>query len=340
MQSESIPMTATPSHARAQQLPRDFAWITVLIHAALFLVNMTVQLLPSSPHSEQLRSVYALPGVWIPMVARVAMVWLLAAVLAWSHARSALDRRGAASLAGLPGPRSRFAAVYLAVVVVNAYALTPLLYQLQVLFMPGGWLEGYFHLYAMRSRMAWTMLAQSLVQLVVLVLGVWLAAWFALRKRNPASFDAQGADAGGSASPRRAVAWVGAAVFVSLQMWAGSMASGWVDMARATSVGALVVGWIVMPVAIFALAYGGGWLGASRPTQARPFRAVSAAVIAFLLLQVVCAAIAIGWVMWMASSDHSLNSGNLVGDAVALAAVYLALLVVLMRAATQWLYRR
>jgi hypothetical protein len=332
-------MTANPSFPeRARRLPRDFAWITVVIHAALFLVNMTVQLLPSSPHSERLREVYAMPGVWIPMVSRVAMVWLLAAVLAWSHARSALDRQGTADLAGLPGPRSRFAAVYLAVVVLNAYALTPLLYQLQLLFMPGGWLQEYFNLYTMRSRMASTMLIQSVVQLIVVVLSVWLAAWFALRKRTPAPRDTEGASA--DSPPRRAVAWVGAAVFVSLQMWAGSIASGWVDMARANGVAALVCGWIVMPLLVFALAFWGGWLGAPQPAQARPFRAAAAAVIAFVLLQVVCIAMAAGWLVWVAGAYGLHGEGGLIAHVLALAAIYLVLLVVLMRAATQWLYRR
>ncbi|MGJ7583617.1 hypothetical protein ACSFA3_26030 [Variovorax sp. RHLX14] len=71
-------MTATPSHASAQRLPRDLALVTVAIDAAMVLVNMAIQLWPDSPHSDQLRSAYALPGVWIPMVFSIGMAWVLA----------------------------------------------------------------------------------------------------------------------------------------------------------------------------------------------------------------------------------------------------------------------
>jgi len=318
----------------------DFAWIVVAIDAALFIVNMTVQLLPSSPHSEQMRSVYAQPGVWVPLLSRVATVWLLAATLAWCHARKALDERGAARVAQLRNPTSRFAAVFLPAMVINALALTPLFYQAQVLFMPGGSLHETVDMYGLRSIMAMSMLVQSVIQMIVLVASVWLAARFALRERGMAIED----DAPAAAtSTRRAVALVIAAMFVSLQMWVGNVASGWVDTSRDSDLLPLLLGWFAVPLLVYGLAFWGAWLGAApAPVQTRPFRAVAAAVTAFTLLQAVCIALAVGGLVWVASVSFSGRSsdGNLLMLAIAMAAVYLVLLVVLVRAITRRFYRR
>jgi hypothetical protein len=338
-------MAAPPSFERAQRLPREFAWIVVAIDAALFIVSMTVQLLPSSPHSEQMRSVYAQPGVWVPLLSRVATVWLLAATLAWCHARKALDERGAARVAQLRSPGSRFAAVFLPAMVVNALALTPLFYQAQVLFMPGGSLHETVDMYSLRSVMAMSMLVQSVIQLLVLVASVWLAARFALRERTAAAEDepAGAPGAGAAASTRRAVALVVAAMFVSLQMWIGNVASGWVDTSRDSDLAPLLLGWFAVPLLVYALAFWGAWLGAApAPAQTRPFRAVAAAVSAFALLQAACIALAVGGLVWVASVSFSGRSsdGNLLMLAIAMAVVYLVLLVVLVRAITRRFYRR
>lgn len=334
-------MAASPSSfERAQRLPSEFAWIVVAIDAALFIVNMTVQLLPSSPHSEQMRSVYAQPGVWVPLLSRVVTVWLLAATLAWCHARKALDERGAARIAQLRSPGSRFAAVFLPAMVVNALALTPLFYQAQVLFMPGGSLHETVDMYGLRSIMAVSMLVQSVIQMIVLVASVWLAARFALRERSVAIEDETPASA---ASTRRAVALVIAAMFVSLQMWIGNVASGWVDTSRDSDLLPLLLGWFAVPLLVYGLALWGAWLGAApAPAQTRPFRAVAAAVAAFSLLQAVCIALAVGGLVWVASVSFSGRSsdGNLLMLAIAMAAVYLVLLVVLVRAITRRFYRR
>ncbi|MGJ7502130.1 hypothetical protein ACSFBF_17365 [Variovorax sp. ZT5P49] len=338
-------MTATPSHASAQRLPRDLALVTVAIDAAMVLVNMAIQLWPDSPHSDQLRSAYALPGVWIPMVFSIGMAWVLAAALAWSHGRNALEKRGVGSVARLPHPRIRYAATYLAVLVLNFYALSPLLYDLQLLFMPGGRLHDFFGAPSMSAAMPVFMFLQSIAQLIVLVLGVWVSAWLALRAGRAAFSDARqeegDEEAVGATSPRRAIALVGAALFASLQMWSGAVVSRWTSIARGVDGIELIIAWAVPPLVAFALAFWGGWLGATAGlTRARPFRAVAAAVLAFVLVQVSCIAIALAWLMLAAWSHGFDNAGGLIGFALALALVYSVLVVVLMRATTRWLYRR
>lgn len=338
-------MAASSSFERAQHLPRHFASIAVAVAVALFVVNMAALLLPSSPHSEQMRSVYAQPAVWVPLLSRVATVGLLAGTLAWCHGRKALDERGAVAIAQLRGPASRFGAVFLAAMVVNFLVLTPLFYQAQVLFMPGGPLHAHVDTYGMRSLMATSMLIQSALQMFVLVASVWLAARFALRERGnaiaaePAA--APGPDTG--VSTRNAVALVAAATFVSLQLWVGNAASGWIDTSRDAGLVPLLLGWFGVPLLVFALAFWGGWLGAvPGPAQACPFRAVAAAGSAFVLLQVACAALAIGGLLWIAGASFSGRSSDsrLVMFAVGMVAIYLALLVVLLRAVTRWFYRR
>ncbi|MDP9931366.1 hypothetical protein [Variovorax paradoxus] len=336
-------MAASPSFERAQRLPKTFAWITVAIGAALFIVNMTVLLLPSLPHSEQMRSLYAQPAVWVPLLPRVLTVWLLAATLAWCHARKALDERGAVRIAQLRGAGSRFAAVYLTAMVVNALALTPLFYRAQVLFMPGGPLHEHVGMYGLRSIMAASVLVQSVIQMLVIVGSVWLAARFALRERGIAPVDASSAMPDPVAvSNRGAAALVVAAIFVSLQMCISNIASGWVDL-RDLDMVLLLLGWFAVPLLVCALAFWGAWLGAApAPVQTHPFRAVAAAVSAFALLQAVCIAFAVGGLLWIASVSVSgrSSSGSLVMLAIAMAAVYVVLLVVLVCAITRRFYRR
>ena len=98
-----------------------------------------------------------------------------------------------------------------------------------------------------------------------------------------------------------------------------------------------------MPLVVCALAFWGAWLGAApAPVQTRPFRAVAAAVSAFALLQAVCIALAVGGLLWIASVSFSgrSSSGSLVMLAIAMALVYLVLLVALVRAITRRFYRR
>ncbi|WP_432728264.1 hypothetical protein [Variovorax sp. W6] len=335
-------MTATSSHSQALRLPRDLALITVAIDAVMVLLNMAIQLWPDSPDSEQLRSTYALPGVWIPMVFSIGMAWVLAAALAWSHGRNALEKRGVDSVALLPRPRIRYGAAYVVVLLLNFYALSPLLYDLQLLFMPGGRLHEVLGYTSMRAAMPVFMFLQSVAQLIVLVLGVWLAAWVALRAGRAEPSGSQGGEVPAvGASPRRAVALVGASVFASLQMWSGAAVSRWSSMSHGLDDAGLLVAWVVPPLAAFALAFWGGWLGATAGlSRVRPFRAVGASVLAFALVQVLCIAIALAWLalaVWL----HGFNSaGSLVGFALALVLVYTLLTVVLTRATARGLYRR
>ena len=337
-------MTATSSHPQARQalrLPRDFALITVAIDAVMVLVNMALQLWPDSPNAEQLRSAYALPGVWVPMVFSIGMAWVLAAALAWSHGRNALEKRGVDSVARLPQPRVRYGAAYVVVLLLNFYALSPLLYDLQLLFMPGGRLHESLGDTSMRAAMPVFMFLQSVAQLIVLVLGVWLAAWFALRAGRADASGMRSDDVPAASSPRRAVALVGASVFASLQMWSGAALSRWSSVSQGLDGAGLLVAWVVPPLAAFALAFWGGWLGATAGlSRVRPFRAVAASVLAFALVQIGCIAIALAWLalaVWL----HGFNSaGSLVGFALALVLVYTLLAVLLTRAATRGFYRR
>ena len=66
----AAPAASSSSFGRAQRLPVRFAWTVIAIHAALFVLGMVLQLLPTSPNSDQMRGVYAQPGVWIPLLSR------------------------------------------------------------------------------------------------------------------------------------------------------------------------------------------------------------------------------------------------------------------------------
>jgi hypothetical protein len=337
-------MTTTSSLARASRLPRDLALVTVAVDAALVMFNLALQLWPDTPEAAQMRSAYAMPRVWIFIASGIGMAWVLAATLAWSHGRQALERRGAQSVALLPGPRVRYGAVYLVVLALNFYALGPLLFELQLLFMPGGQLQEYVAAPGMRVVMAVSTLTQAVVQLAVLVLGVWLAAWVALRPGSDgtapaAPLDEERAETG--APPRRAVALVGAAVFASLQVWSITVASHWTDAVRLMDSAALLLGWIVLPLVVFALAFWGGWLGAGPGlAQVRPFRAVAASVWAFVQVQAICIVTGVAWLMLTIRFSSILGSvGGLIVFAAAFVLLYMTLTVLLMRTTTRRKYR-
>jgi hypothetical protein len=343
-------MTATSlhptPHETARRLPRDLALITVAIDALMVLVNLAVQLAPDTPEGAQMRGTYALPGVWIPMVFSLGMAWVLAAALAWSHGRNALEKRGVGSVSLLARPRLRYAAAYLVVLLLNFYALSPLLYEVQLLFMPGGRLQDVAGPSSMRAVMAVFVFLQSVAQLIVLVLGVWAAAWVALRAGRAAQLasaaEAPDSEDVGGAPPRRAVALVGAAMFASLQMWSGVAMSRWTSMGRGVDGPELLFAWMVPPLVVFGLAFWGGWLGATAGlARARPFRAVGASVLAFVLVQVSCIVIAIAWLYIASSISRSFYSpAGLIGFVLAFVLIYAIHVVALMRAATRWLYRR
>jgi hypothetical protein len=335
--------TTSSSLARASRLPRDLALVTVAVDAAMVLFNLALQLWPGTPEAEQMRSTYAMPRVWIFIASGIGMAWMLAAALAWSHGRQALERRGAEGVALLPGPRVRHGAVYLVVLVLNFYVLNPLLSELQLLFMPGGQLQEYVGTPGIHVVMAMSTVAQAVVQLAVLVLGVWLAAWVALRPGAdaPAVEPLDEADAQAGASPRRAVALVGAAVFASLQVWSTTVASHWTDAVRLMDSAALLLGWIVLPLVVFALAFWGGWLGAgSGLAQVRPFRAVAASVWAFVQVQAICIVTGIAWLMLAIRFSSILGSvGGLIAFVAAFLLLYMALTMLLMRATMRRKYR-
>ncbi|WP_280809165.1 hypothetical protein [Variovorax boronicumulans] len=328
-------------------MPRDFAWLAAGLHAALFVATTFLQLLPLLIGSETLRNHYARASVWIPLLFHAGAAGLLAATLAWSHARNALEERGAASLARILNPGSRFALAYLGVLVLQAFVLSPLLFRLEMRFMPDGSLEALFGVVSVRSRMVTAMLIQSIVHAVMLVAGVWFAAWFALRKGGRTVQASELVDIPGNsdvvASPRRAIAFVGAAVFVWLQLWIGSMALRWSDAHAGLDAAPLLLGWVAIALLAGALAFWGAWLGAASQAaraEAHPFRAVAAAALAFVLLQLTCIGIAVGWMLWI-TRDVGLPGGSKMLDYIlALAAIYLVLLVMLMRGVTRWLYRR
>ncbi|MGJ7613300.1 MULTISPECIES: hypothetical protein [unclassified Variovorax] len=337
-------MTANPSLQRALRLPRDFALIAVGLDAMMFVINMALLLAPSTPEAEQMRGAYAMPGVWVTLLAGMAMSWLLAAALSWSHGRHALERQGAARVALAHDARLRFGGVWVLAMVLNYYALTPLFYEVQVMFMPGGRLEDVFA-YSPRVYMGVAMLLQSLVQMVVLVFGLWLAARIALLKSRvatrPAQEEAPSAEPAGG-SPRRAVALVVGAIFAALQLWSGLAVARWAPPGSDVGVAMLLLTWVLPAFVTFALAGWGGWLG-TRPglSLVRPFRAVAAAVSAFLLVQLSCIVVALAWLFVAATTSFSFYSGGgIVGFVLAVVLLYTALAVVLARAATRVLYRR
>ncbi|QFZ82878.1 hypothetical protein GFK26_08945 [Variovorax paradoxus] len=315
-------MTSSTSLANAWRLPRDFALITVAVEAAIVGVRFGRQLWSASEDSG-----YGLE-VWLGMAANLAMAWVLSAALAWSHARQALEVRGAARLAQLRGPHVRLAGAYLIVRVLEYFVLSPWLYGLELLYMPGG----------------------RLVQLAMLVLGVWLATWIALRQgtqASAASSDAGDADAAappGAWSGRTTVALLIAAVFASTQVWCVMAVDPWNEVERTLNRVVPFLGFLGPPLLLFALAFWGGWLGIGRgpvPARLRPFRAVAASVLALVLVVASCAALFfVGLALVLVPSSSSMSGlGGLIVLVGVLVLFYLVLTVLLTRFITRRLYR-
>jgi len=343
-QSESIPMTVNPSDERALRLPRDFALIALGLDVVMFVISTVVLLTRFTPDVEQIRSAYAQPEVWISMLAGLAVPWTLSAVLAWGHARNALERLGVANVALARDARLRFGTVWALVVAFSYYGLTPLFFKIRTLFMLGGRFEE-FSGYSPYLGMGAAMLLQSVVQLAVLVLGIWLAARLALsrsrgqdvsgRAPEDAAFEVSGAQ------PRRAVVWLIAALFASMQLWTSLAVSNWLFRSDDNAIRLLLT--LVLPwLAAFALAFWGAWLGTrAGMSLARPFKAVTASVSAFVLVQVMGLVIVIAWFfIAYASSLRISNTLGAIGLTVALALVYAALVVAITRAVTRRFYRR
>jgi hypothetical protein len=238
--------------------------------------------------------------------------------------------------------RLRFGTVWALVVAFSYYGLTPLFFKIRTLFMAGGRFEE-FSGYSPYLGMGAAMLLQSVVQLAVLVLGLWLAARLALSRSQdvPVRAPEDAALEVSGAPPRSAVAWLIAAVFASMQLWSSLAVSNWLFPSDDNALRLLLT--LVLPwLAAFALAFWGAWLGTrAGMSLARPFRAVAASVSAFLLVQVMGLFIAIAWfLLAYASSLRISNTLGNIGLTVALALVYAALVVAITRAITRRFYRR
>ncbi|SFO64765.1 hypothetical protein SAMN05443579_104462 [Variovorax sp. PDC80] len=341
--------TADPAHARALRLPRDFALIAVGLDAVLLALNLSMLLLPGTDDAAQIRRAYAQAGVWILLVASTAMSWALIGGLAWSHGRHALERLGVPRVALSSGARLRFGGAWLLVLVLNHLALTPLFYELQLMFMPGGRYAELLGGAVPRLSLGLAALLQSLVQLAVLVLGLWLAARFALRRSRSATAEALDARAPdevstvpAGASPRAAVALLVGGLFASLQVWSALAVARWAGASQDGGPWALLLTWALPPVVAGALALWGGWLG-TRPGlwPVRPFRAVSAALLSFVLVQLGCIVFAFLWFALAVGAIKALQGiGAMAGFMAVLIALYAALTVLLARAMTRRLYRR
>ncbi|PLC03843.1 hypothetical protein CY658_17510 [Variovorax sp. RO1] len=326
--------TAASPLANAWRLPRDFVLITLALEVALALFEFT-----GSSESEQMRESFAHAQVWIPWMTDFAMTWLLVTALAWSHARQALEVRGAANVARLPSPRVRYAGAYLVMLALFHLALGPLLYELEPMLLSGGWLQRVFGSFAVAA----SAIVYQAAKLAVLVLSVWFAAWVALRA--PAMAGSGDGDATvevqAGESPRRAVAMLVAAVFVSLQVrWAMRASSGSLGAAPTESLAFLLL-WVAPPLVVFALAFWGGWLGtAPGLVRVRPFRALAVSVLASVLVPAGCTVIAVAWLLLMLPSTRGMSGlGSLIALVGVLVVLYLALTVLLTRAITRRLYR-
>ncbi|WP_286185631.1 hypothetical protein [Acidovorax cavernicola] len=304
-------------------MPRDLALITVAVEAAIVVAHFGGQLWPGSAHEG-----YALE-TWVGMVGNLAMAWVLAAALAWSHGRQALEVRGITSLSLLRRPRVRYAGVYLVVRVLDYFVLSPWLYGHGLLPMPGG----------------------RLVQLAMLVLGVWVATWVVLRRgaRSPDASPIEAGEAGdagegATASPGRAtMAWLIAAVSASAQIWCVMATAPWDEAMRTLDHVAPFLSWVVPPLCVFALVFWGAWLGIGPgplPARVRPFRAVAASVLAFVLVLAGCAAVFLAGLGVLEPSQTSMAGvGDLVILLIVLVPIYLALTVLLTRTVVRRLYR-
>ncbi|WP_395349321.1 hypothetical protein [Variovorax sp. UC122_21] len=181
------------------------------------------------------------------------------------------------------------------------------------------------------------------------MLGLWLAARFALRRSRSAAAEALDARAPdevstvpAGASPRAAVALLVGALFASLQVWSALAVARWAGASQDGGPWALLLTWALPPVVVCALAVWGGWLG-TRPGlwPVRPFRAVSAAVLSFVLVQLGCIVFAFLWFALAVGTIKALQGvGAMAGFMVVLIALYAALTVLLARAMTRRLYRR
>ncbi|MDH6167441.1 hypothetical protein M2282_002590 [Variovorax boronicumulans] len=320
----------TSSLERVQRLPRDLALIALAIQAGVAVAGIGAQLI-WSPYAEDMRRLYTTARALVPMLSSAVMNWAFAALLAWCFARHALDRHGPAELARPAGARGIFGVVFLLLVLVQGYVLAPLIHQVALSYIQNtaGSIAAAGFVFAL----------SSVLQLVLVALIAWFACWLALQRRSGGS----GGDVATSApaasfpsSPRAVIAWVVGVFFVCLQMLMSSLFQGWIGMQQAPGAGPLVLGWIVAPLVVLALTFWGAWMGAREAAQPRPLRAIASSALAFVLLQLVCIAIAIAWMLWVLRPGHV---NDIVGPAVGLAVIYVVLMVMLTRSTVGWLYR-
>ena len=318
----------TSSLERVQRLPRDLALIALAIQAGVAVAGIGAQLI-WSPYAEDMRRLYTTAQALVPMLSSAVVNWALAALLAWCFARHALDRHGPARLARPAVARGIFGVVFLLLVLVQGYVLAPLIHQVALSYIR--------NTASSMAAAGFVFALSSVLQLVLVGLIAWFACWLALRRQSGGDVAASAPVASFPSSPRAAIAWVVGMFFVCLQMVMSSLFQGWIGAQQDAGAGPLVLGWIVAPLVVLALTFWGAWMGARGAAQPRPLRAIAASALAFVLLQLVCIAIAIAWALWVMRPGYV---DDVVGPAVGLAVIYVVLMVMLTRSIVGWLYRR
>ena len=326
----------TVSEERTQRLPRDLVLITLTTSVLVLLAFTAYKLLRFPAHTlvgDYFRRGYTSANFMVSTLAEAAGGWALSAVLVWSLTRNFLDKYGAAGLSSLSTVRNAFAAVYAVLSCGYTYKahffLASLIeYRLEKLGHPCDFK-------ANCSRDVWTGLDWTGLVLIVLV-AFWVA--ILLGRSRDGVVPSETVNNPAPSSSRLTVALVCSVFFASLELWLIA-ASHRLTLFQYGGHVSLVWLWIVTPLALFALAFWGAWLAATRTVQVQPFRAMTAALLTHVLLQGIAFAIAWGVVVPIGGFFGMSPYDNDTAAAVTIGLLYLILLLPLMFGITRWLYR-
>ncbi|HEU0231121.1 MAG TPA: hypothetical protein VFR20_11155 [Burkholderiaceae bacterium] len=308
----------------------------VLVNVLLFVGGAIHATLPWQHDSHAYRQALSTPSSLAAMLVPLLCTAALVAALAWALARGRLEL--APQSVTQPGRVFwTFMVVYVMLCGIDIYILSSHIQQFRAAIW--SWL-GVHGIYLLRARIGWMTLIISLTSLAISVLIVLVACQVALRVGQPGN---AGASAPRTDTPARHTVPVACGVFfVSVQWLLQNAFNGWMDVYQHVHGLLALASGVVGPLLVFGLAFTGARMGAGAPRQARPLRALAAALLTLTLQHAICIAIGVGWLMWAmhGASTYFIRVSDLIGPVMLMAALYALLLVFFMRLFTRLFYRR
>lgn len=326
------------SSASARQLPRHMAVAAAVISFVVFLGSFALYLgLMWSAKTDVPWGFLLSPAYLGQMVKALLGTLVATALIAWAMTCSRIDKTRHRVETRPARVLSVFVIVFTLLSIMQAWG--------QWLFfsdLAAGRISRFAQHgdYALQLRMTFTSVTLSVLSRAGSLVVLAASCGFALKLGRGDPADASEAQA--VRPPRYVVPAVGAAFLVSVQWLVGTALGPLLQLSSLLHSYFSVTIFLMGPWLVAGLAFAGAWLGVGQPAQARPWRALAAALSTLAVQYLVCIGLGRLWLLWVSGDNYYgvVSATDVRGLFMFLLIPYVLLLVFAMRGFMRVFYRR